>query len=85
MSKFNPERHRSETASALKDVIEVAKQERHPAYVGPGVHKETIAVAAAEPGRGAPVYRGVIANRPKPESLTGSAGGLLFSVIFQID
>jgi transposase len=33
--------------------------------VGLDVHKETIAVAVAEPGRSEPVYRGEIANRPK--------------------
>jgi hypothetical protein len=30
------------------------------AYVGLDVHKETIAVAVALPGRGEPVYRGEI-------------------------
>ena len=29
------------------------------------MHKETIAVAVAEPGRGEPIYRGEIANKPK--------------------
>ena len=33
------------------------------AYVGLDVHKETIAVAVALPGRGDPVYRGEIAHR----------------------
>jgi transposase len=39
--------------------------EYYAAYVGLDVHKDTIAVAVAEPGRGDPVYRGEIANRPK--------------------
>ena len=33
------------------------------AYVGLDVHKETIAVAVALPGRGEPVYRGEIKNQ----------------------
>ena len=33
-------------------------------YIGLDVHKETIAVAVAEPGRGEPLYRGEIANTP---------------------
>ncbi|MDE0005107.1 MAG: IS110 family transposase, partial [Rhodospirillaceae bacterium] len=33
------------------------------AYVGLDVHKDTIAVAVALPGRGEPVYRGEIAHR----------------------
>ena len=37
----------------------------HAMYVGLDVHKETIAVGVAAPGRGEPVYRGEIANTPK--------------------
>jgi transposase len=65
MSKFNPEQHRIETASALEVITHAEQQECHAAYVGLDVHKETIAVAVAEPGRGEPVYRGEIANKPK--------------------
>jgi transposase len=69
MKEFNPEPHRIETASALELVDEAVRQagavERHAAYVGLDVHKETIAVAVAEPGRAEPIYRGEIANRPK--------------------
>ena len=65
MSKFNPGRHRIETASALETVGDTAGVERHAAYVGLDVHKETIAVAIAEPGRGEPFYHGEIANKPK--------------------
>jgi transposase len=72
MSKFNPERHGIETASALEVVTSAGHQERHAAYVGMDVHKETIAVAVAEPGRAEPVYRGEIANTPKSiEKLIG--------------
>jgi transposase len=58
MNAFNPEQHRIETASALELVNEVVRQagalERYAAYVGLDVHKETIAVAVAEPGREEP-------------------------------
>jgi transposase len=37
----------------------------YPAYVGLDVHKETIVVAVARAGRGAPEIRRKIANRPK--------------------
>ena len=37
----------------------------HGAYVGLDVHKETIAIAVAEPGRQEPVYEGEIANSPQ--------------------
>jgi transposase len=65
MREFNPEQHRIETASALEVVTEARHQERYAAYVGLDVHKESIAVAVAEPGRAEPVYRGEIANQPK--------------------
>jgi len=65
MSKFNPEQQRIETASALEVVTSTGQEQRHAAYVGLDVHKESIAVALAEPGRAEPVYRGEIANKPK--------------------
>ncbi len=65
MSKFNPEQQRIETASALEVVTSAGQERRHAAYVGLDVHKESIAVALAEPGRAEPVYRGEIANKPK--------------------
>jgi transposase len=65
MSEFNPEQHRIETASALETVTRAGRPEHYAAYVGLDVHKESIAVAVAEPGRAEPVYHGEIANRPK--------------------
>jgi len=65
MNEFNPTSHRLETASALEVVRGVGQEETHGAYIGLDVHKETIAVAVAEPGRGEPIYRGEIANTPK--------------------
>ncbi|WP_275100524.1 IS110 family transposase [Sedimenticola hydrogenitrophicus] len=49
-------------------------------YVGLDVHKETIAVAVAECGRGQPEYQGEIRNRPKAvakllERLSAQYGG----------
>lgn len=41
------------------------KAEGHGLYVGLDVHKDTIAVAVARPGRDAGEYRGEIANKPK--------------------
>nr|VFK36975.1 MAG: Transposase [Candidatus Kentron sp. SD]VFK42025.1 MAG: Transposase [Candidatus Kentron sp. SD]VFK78104.1 MAG: Transposase [Candidatus Kentron sp. SD] len=35
------------------------------AYIGLDVHKDTIAVAVAESGRGEPLYEGEIANEPR--------------------
>ncbi len=80
MKEFNAEHHRVESASAL---AVVSNAERYAAYVGLDVHKETIAVAVAEPGRSEPVYRGEVANRPKSvekwlSKLSGAyEGGLL--------
>ena len=65
MNKFNPEQHRIGTASALDRVGNAGVAERHAAYVGLDVHKETIVVAVAEPGREEPIYRGEIASKPK--------------------
>jgi transposase len=59
--------------------------ERYGAYVGLDVHKDTVTVAVAYPGRDAPAYRGEIAHTPKAvrklaERLSGEFGGevLLF-------
>ena len=65
MKKFSSEQQRIETASALEVVTNAERQEHHAAYVGLDVHKDSIAVAVAEPGRSEPVYRGEIANKPK--------------------
>jgi transposase len=72
-----------ETASALEVVRAAEQRDKHAAYIGLIVHKETIAVAVAEPGRGEPIYRGEIANTPrKVERLIATlsetyAGGVL--------
>jgi transposase len=65
MKEFNAEEVRVETASALEAVLEAGKGKRCGAYVGLDVHKETIAVAVALPGRGEAQWRGEIAHTRK--------------------
>ncbi len=65
MKEFNAEQERVETASALQSVQEAGNQKRYGVYVGLDVHKETIAVAIARPGREEPAYRGEIAHTRK--------------------
>ncbi len=83
MKEFNPGQHQVETSSALATLSNAGRVERHAAYVGLDVHKETIAVAVAEPGRAEPLYRGEVANRPKSvekwlvKLSQGYEGGLL--------
>ena len=65
MTKCNAEPVRIETASALETVQQAGKPKRYGAYIGLDVHKETIAVATAKPGREEPSYHGEIAHTPK--------------------
>ena len=65
MNECSPAVHQLERASAPALVRAAGQEAGHGAYVGLDVHKETIAVALAEPGRGEPVYRGEIANTRK--------------------
>jgi transposase len=65
MKEFTAEAARIETASALAAVQEACKPGRWAAFVGLDVHKETIALAVAEPGREEPMYRGEIATRAR--------------------
>ena len=55
MQECNAASHRIETASApaaLSAASALGAAKQHAAYIGLDVHKETIAVAVAEPGRG---------------------------------
>jgi transposase len=62
MKKFIAERASQQTAAAL----DVARGwSRYGAFIGLDVHKETIALAVALPGRGEPEYRGEITHEPK--------------------
>jgi len=65
MKQFIPEAHQIETTSAVDVVHRVRGLDRYGAYVGLDVHKATLAIAVAEPGRGDPVYQGDIPNKPK--------------------
>mgnify|MGYP005845104827 CR=1 FL=1 len=51
------------SAQTLADSL--PQQMEYAAYIGLDVHKDTIAVAIALPGRDAPYYHGEMANRPK--------------------
>ena len=62
MSKCIAEQARKQTAAAFEGT---AGWSRYSAFIGLDVHKETIAVAVALPGRDEPQYRGEIAHEPK--------------------
>ena len=62
MSKCIAEQARKQTAAAFEGT---AGWSRYTAFIGLDVHKETIAVAVALPGRDEPQYRGEIAHEPK--------------------
>jgi len=56
----------AEDMDAMKRFIASKRAEvEYGAYVGLDVHKDTIAVALAEPGRAEPLYEGEIANNPR--------------------
>ena len=65
MREFTATEGRIESASAMASVGNAEAGERYAAYLGLDVHKDTIAVAVATPGREDPAYRGEIANTPK--------------------
>ncbi len=80
MKEFNAKSIRVETASALSVVQDDWQSDVYSLYVGLDVHKETIAIAVAQPGRGEPEYHGEIANQPKAvakliQRLSQQAGG----------
>ena len=54
-----------ETTVAWETVKSAVQIDRYAAYIGLDVHKETIAVAVALPGREEPEFSGEIANTPK--------------------
>lgn len=86
MIQFNAESISFHTAASTP--VEPAAPEAHAAYVGLDVHKETIAIAVAEPGRQEPVYEGEIANTPKRierkiQRLSERYGGGLLQFVYE--
>lgn len=85
MSKCIAEQAREQTAAAWETAN---GRSRHAAFIGLDVHKETIAVAIAMPGRGEPVYRGEMAHQPKVlkrwlERLNDEFGGALLLFCYE--
>lgn len=85
MTKFNAEPASLHTAGAS---VEPAQPTVHVAYVGLDVHKETVAIAVAEPGRQEPGYEGEIANTPKRierkiQQLSQRYGGGLLQFVYE--
>lgn len=85
MTKFNAESVSIHTVGAP---VEPEQPTSHSAYVGLDVHKETIAIAVAEPGRQEPVYEGEIANTPKRverkiQQLSERYGGGLLQFVYE--
>jgi transposase len=88
MSKFNGEFPvvQGEASAAVLMHEDVAQ--RYALYVGLDVHKDTIAVAIAHPGRGEPVYRGEVAHTAKAvKKLVGQlyelTGGALIQFCYE--
>ena len=72
MKELNAEPVQVKTASALNAVQETSKSKQYAVYVGLDVHKETITVAIARPGRDEPEYREEISHTRKTvEKLIG--------------
>ena len=65
MKEFNAEEFRVESTSVSDVVVGAEAVDIYSAYVGLDVHKETIAVAVALPGRDEPHYRGEIKHEPQ--------------------
>ena len=81
MSEFSGEML-LETVSSAKSLHQALAEDGrcYARYVGLDVHKDTLAVAVAHPGRGTPEYRGEIAHTPKAlhkliERLSQETGG----------
>lgn len=65
MNEFISKEVITETASSVITFEGGQTSGRYAAYIGLDVHKDSIAVAVAWPGRNAPEDRGEIANKPK--------------------
>ena len=85
MTQFNAE---SVSINTVGAPVKPEQPTIHSAYVGLDVHKETIAIAVAEPGRQEPVYDGEIANTPKRverkiQQLSERYGGGLLQFVYE--
>ncbi|WP_456378151.1 IS110 family RNA-guided transposase [Thiolapillus sp.] len=65
MKEFTAQELQIETASALESIRQIQAKSDYAAFIGLDVHKDSIAVAIAWPGRHEPEDRGEIANTPK--------------------
>lgn len=85
MTQFNAE---SVSINTVGAPVKPEQPTIHSAYVGLDVHKETIAIAVAEPGLQEPVYDGEIANTPKRverkiQQLSERYGGGLLQFVYE--
>jgi transposase len=85
MSKCIAERARKQTAAAFEGT---AGWSRYAGFIGLDVHKETIAVAVALPGRDEPQYRGEIKHEPKAlkrwlQRLNDEFGGVMLLFCYE--
>ncbi len=88
MKEFNAEQIRVESASALETIQQFASENYYAAYVGLDVHKDTIAIAVAWPGRDESEYWGEIKHTHKAvEKLIGqlseACGGALLLFCYE--
>ncbi len=65
MKEFTAEGAKIQTAAAWESATCERVDEYYSLYVGLDVHKDSIAIGVAWPGRGEAEYRGEIANKPK--------------------
>jgi hypothetical protein len=64
MKEFTAERVKTQTAAAWESATCDDAGNYRARYVGMDVHKGSIVIAVAEPGRSAPESRGEMANKP---------------------
>ncbi len=88
MKKSNASSRIVESTTAMGSPQPRTRPEAYGLYVGLDVHKETIAVAVARPGRGEPDYRGELPNRPKSiekltRRLSEEAGGAVIQFCYE--
>jgi len=65
MSQSNVVDQQNDNGNNTSSARHTAESVHYAAYIGLDVHKDTIAVAVAEPGREKPAFRGECANTPK--------------------